>query len=97
MLFFARDSDLIAGGASGIDAALIFLFQGAAKGVGALVLYELSEVLDFLIGSVLGDTEIKLDGFAANAAASAHGHAGISLGRSFVLCESGEAETQKKR
>ena len=37
-LTFASDGDLIAGGTDCIDAALILFFQGAAKGVGSLIL-----------------------------------------------------------
>jgi hypothetical protein len=67
LLAFARDSDLIASGADDVDAAFIFFFERAPKSVGALVLDELSEVLDLFVGRVLRDAKIKLDGFAAAA------------------------------
>jgi len=71
LLSFACDSDLIARGADGVDAPLVFLLQSAAQGVGTFVLKELSEILEFLIRGVLINAEIKLDGPAANASASA--------------------------
>jgi hypothetical protein len=64
LLAFARDSDLIASGADDADAALIFLFQCGAKGVGSLLLDELSKVLNLFIGGVLRDTKIKPPGWA---------------------------------
>src|SRR5712672_3326974 len=51
-LAFTRDSDLIAGGTYCVDAALILLFQRAAKGVGASALHQLRKVLNFFISRV---------------------------------------------
>ena len=61
LLAFTRDSDLITGGTYRGDAALILLFQGAAKGVRTFILYQLRKILDFFIGRVLRDAEIKCD------------------------------------
>src|SRR4029077_2865076 len=61
-LTFACDSNLIASRADAVDSALVLLFQGTAKGVGALVLQELRKVLDLYIGGVLRNAKIKLDG-----------------------------------
>jgi hypothetical protein len=59
LLPFTRDSDLITSGTHRGDAALILLFQGASKGVRAFILSQLRKVLDFFIGCVLRDAEIK--------------------------------------
>jgi hypothetical protein len=66
---------LITGQADDGYASLIFLFQCAAQSVGTLLLDELSEVLDLLIGRVLRDAKIKLDGFGADTSTGADGHA----------------------
>src|SRR4029077_19374993 len=86
-LTFACDSNLIASRADAVDSALVLLFQGTAKGVGALVLQELRKVLDLYIGGVLRNAKIKLGEFAADTSTGAYSHTRVSLGGYHFLGE----------
>jgi hypothetical protein len=74
LLPFARDRNLITGGTHYTNAAFILLPQCASKGVRALILHQLREVLNVLVGCVLCNAEIKPYCSAAHTSAGADGH-----------------------
>src|SRR6201999_1445211 len=81
-------SNLITGRPNDVDAADIFLFQRTPKRVRALILDQLSKLLDLFICGVLLNPKIKLDRSPANGPPGPHSYSGVRLGRSLLLSNS---------